>query len=394
MNTHSHYKKFASQHKGTKNKEIHDTIPLDKLSRNNMPTHIKLNLPNIKSKQNCQQYTYNIGTIINTSLQDIPNNPSIINFCIYRVITCKNREKISNPFIQYLLYKYPKNNTSHSDLMVFPFIKYKSGSVIKIINSTIKDLTGYKLTIKGFIENNNQLFFFFDLQEIDTFAIHIVNLKTRNEKLWWCIIDEICNKRKVITFPIHPSVYKIFYKNPALIYLKNKDKQITSPVVGFYGNYYKFIPLVAVMGNKKSIREQLSNTDLLYFSTFRKAIRSGSWSPMYTERIAYNKKITDIDGKYSKGGIVRFALFLEKTKVPINKSYTDISNMLTRGAKWDKYYNSLVIASINYNNIELNINSEFILTDPQQYHTLSYHEIDQSTLLPNWEPYYSGYNIL
>ena len=94
-----------------------------------------------------------------------------------------------------------------------------------------------------------------------------VNYKSNNAKLWWVLMDEICNSHKVINFPIHPSVYMIFFRNPALIYIKFDNRRVPIPKIGYYGNYYKFIPIVAAIGSQNSLRGQLSGSDLFYFST-------------------------------------------------------------------------------------------------------------------------------
>ena len=394
MNTYSHYKKFAGSQKKEKIDNLKNMININVTRNDIVPTHIKLNSPPLKLSRSCNEYTYNINRAINTDINQMPTNPSIISFCIYRIITCKNRSKPSNPFLQYLLYKYPSTQTAASNIMVFPFIKYRSGTINTIANHMTKSLTGEKLSIKGFIENGEQLFLFFDLQEGNDISIAVVNYKDRNQELWWALIDEICNSRKVITFPIHHSVYLTFYSNPALIYLMDKNKRLPIPKVGYYGNYYKFIPIIAALGGQNSLRGQLSNTELFYFSTFRKAIRYGAWSPLYQERIAYNKKITDIDGRYYKGGIVRFALFMEKYLVPIDDAYEKIGTMLSHPANWKKSYDSIFIGSIDYDGVKLDINPEYILTDPDQYLSLSYHMIDMDSVPPNWEPSYDGYNIL
>ena len=393
MNTNSHYKKSIN---GGKSENKHNEIMINKVVSDSIfPTHIKVNSPPIEKSMTCNAYKYDIVNTINTDLKELPAKPSVINFCIYRVITCRNRSRPEYPFLQYLLYKYPQKNKVSGDIMVFPFIKYKHGSIIKQAAKTTKNITGRDLTIVGFIEYNDQLFLFFDLHETDVLTIDNVHLKKRDDRLWWCLIDEICNVKKVLNFNIHPSVYKTFYTNPALIYLKNEyNKRIETPIVGYYGNYYKFIPIIAALGSQNSVRGLLDNTNLFYFSAFRKSIRYAGWSPLYRERIAYNKKITDIDGKYTKGGVVRFALFLGKVKVPLDDAYDNIVTLFKKKSEWYKRYNSILLGSVDYDGVKLNIMPEYILENYEQYLSLSYHEIDKNTLGATWNPHDENYNIL
>ena len=391
MNTNSHYKNFAGNSRLNTNKPK-SVIQINTSPADILPTHIKVNSPSLKISKSCD-YTYNIEQILNTNIHDIPTNPSTISFCIYSIITCKNRAKPMHPFLQYLLYKYPSSNTDNSNLLVFPFIKYKKGSVITIANKITKDLTGQKLSIKGFLENNEQLYLFFDMYETESTPIDIVNYKGNNNNLWWALLDEICNSHKLINYPIHHSVYMIFFRNPALIYIKFENRRVPIPKVGYYGNYYKFIPIVAAIGGQNSLRGQLSKSDLFYFSTFRKAIRYAVWSPLYQERIAYNKKVTDIDGRYDKGGIVRFAVFMDKPLVTIDTPYEAISKYLQTDKTWDDHL-SMFIGSIDYDGNKLNILPEYILTESQQYLSLSYHMVDMESVPATWNPSYTEYKIL
>ena len=392
MNTNSHYKNFAGNSRINTN-EPKSVIQLNSSPVDILPTHIKVNSPSLKITPSCD-YTYNIRQTLNTELHELPTNPSTISFCIYRVITCKNRAKPVYPFLQYLLYKYPSSKTDNSNLMVFPYIKYKKGSIIAIANRISKELTGEKLSIKGFLENNDQLYLFFDLLERENKPIDSVNYKGNDSSLWWTLMDEICNSRKVINFPIHHSVYMTFFRNPSLIYVKSGNNRVPIPKVGYYGIYYKFIPIVAAIGSQNSLRGQLSKSDLFYFSTFRKAIRYAAWSPLYQERIAYNKKVTDIDGRYDKGGIVRFAIFMDKPFVPIDSPYEVIGKYLQKDKSWEKDYSSMYIGSIDYDGEKLDILPEYILTDTNQYVSLSYHMVDMDSVPATWKPSYTGYRIL
>ena len=122
MNTNSHYKKKFNKNKNNKKKEKAKIVIKD--NHNNL--HINLDTPIVDPTSSCFNYSYDITTSINTDLSKM--NPSIdkVSFCIYRVIHCKNQQNVKHPFLQYLLYKYPKNNGQISNTMIFPFIKIKS----------------------------------------------------------------------------------------------------------------------------------------------------------------------------------------------------------------------------------------------------------------------------
>jgi len=359
-----------------------------------MPTHIKLKTPVPDLTFRCAVHEYDIESSISTDLKELPSNPSRISFCMYRITDCKKRHNVKTPFLQYLLYKYPASDKDYSDMMVFPFTVHRGGSVRRTITEFMSKLGTQKPKIKGFIENLHDLYLFFDLSDTEKLGITAVGLKTKKDSMWWCLIDEICNHKRLMTFPIHPSVYNIFYTNPALIYLKADDKRVEIPIVGYHGNYYKFIPLVASVGQQATSAARFPYGNLYYFGTFRKAIRYGSWSPFYTEKVAYDNKITDIDGKYTKGGMVRFALFLGKTKVLLDEPYDIIDDYLSNKRDWKDKYQSLYIGSIDFDHRKLSANPEYILTEYVQQVSLSYHIIDRDSLKPTWDPHYDGYSII
>ena len=98
--------------------------------------------------------------------------------------------------------------------------------------------TNEKLKCKGYIYKNNMLYLFYESLEK-----HSMNTINRDNQLWWIVMDEICNHKKAINFPIHQSVYKLFYDNSSLIYLKdNVDEDIEIPSIVYYGAPWELIP--------------------------------------------------------------------------------------------------------------------------------------------------------
>ena len=400
MNTNSHYRKEILNNLlnkknriASKSKKMSIAIEEKQEKKKNLPMHISLKTPVLNLTNNCSKYTYNISTTLNTELSQLPKYADRVCLCIYRVVHCKLQQNVKMPFLEYLLYKYPHSNSKESDIMVFPFIK-GTGNIKKNSNRFVKKLTNHDLKIEGFIERNNTIYLFYNYSTINNSIVKRVFYKTKEDSLWWCLIDEICNHKKVLNFSIHPSVYTIFYKNPALIYLKQDDKRLDIPVVGYYGNYSKFLPVVAALGQKAAITIEGGFENSFFFGSFRKGIRYGAWSPFYEEKTLFGEKITDIDGLYTKGGIIRFALFMGKTKVLLDEPYDQISNYITGRKAWKDKYQSVFMASTEFDNITINVLPEYILKNFEQQVPLSYHEIDKSTLKPVWDASYQKYNIV
>jgi hypothetical protein len=352
---------------------------------NSQKMYIALKTPFAELTNNCTKYTYNINSTINTNLSELPTKYERVVFCIYRIIHCKIQKNVREPFLQYLLYKYPEHKKDTSNLMVFPFTNGKT-NIKTTASNYMQKIINKKLDIIGFIEKNGVVYLFYDFTQLDDLIIKKIFFKTKKNTLWWCLIDEICNHKKVLQFPIHPSVYTLFFNNPALIYLKQDKKRIDIPIIGYYGNYFKLIPMVAALGQNASLKDDASENSYL-FGSFRKGIRNGSWTPYYKQHHSFNQTTTDIDGKYINGGIIRFAIFMGSTKVIINENYENINK------KWKLKYQSLFIGSIDFDKIKLNIIPEYIVKSFEQQIPLSYHEIDKQKLKPNWDPSYEKYDI-
>lgn len=384
MNTNSHYKQAF---KKSNNNKKSDKLVIKEQGNN---IHIKLDTPIVDPTSECFNYNYDISTSINTDMSKINPNNKRISFCIYRILHCKNQQNVKHPFLQYLLYKYPSSSYNISNTMIFPFIKIKK-NLKKESTKFIKDITGKNLKPEGFIEKNKTVFLFYNISSVDEQYVDKVNFMTKENELWWCIMDEICNHKKVITFPIHKSVVNLFLNNPSLIYIKLNQKRIEIPIVAYYGNYFNFLPLVAALGQRANTTK--TKTDSLFFSSFKKAIRYGCWTDDYKKKTVYNKDVSDIDGLYHKCGLIRFALFVGKLDVIESIEFDHLQKYLT-SKEWKSNYNSLFLTNIKFDEKTLHINPEYILKDYNQQTPLSYHEIDKNLLPPVWDPNFSDYNII
>ena len=173
----------------------------------------------------------------------------------------------------------------------------------------------------GFIQSGSTVYVFYDLSSVDDYSTipraeqQWLKLIKKSNDLWWVLIDEICNHRKTLNFPIHQSVTSLFYKNPILIYLRQNSKNIDIPIVAYYGNYYKFLPIIASLGQKPTTWPNLEFGPFFYFTNYTGAFRYAGWTKNYQQRKVYGKEIADENGKIIKGGIIRFALFMDKNNI-------------------------------------------------------------------------------
>jgi hypothetical protein len=80
--------------------------------------------------------------------------------------------------------------------------------------------------------------------------------------------------------------------------------------------------------------------------------------------------------------------------VLLDEPYDQISNYITGRKAWKDKYQSVFMASTDFDNVTINVLPEYILKNFEQQVPLSYHEIDKSTLKPVWDASYQKYSIV
>jgi hypothetical protein len=360
------------------------------------------------------EYTYKINKSLKSNISDLHvNNGDEVFICIYEILFKINSSK-ENPFLQYLMYKYPKTE-KNDELMVFPFFRYSKGNVLDETKKMVKQLVNEDVKFKGYMKFEGKVYMFFG-RENKSFTFK--QLQSTN-KYWWCLMDEICNKKQVIHYPIHKSAYRLFLSNPNLIYLYESTGAIfETPVVAFIGNHYDVTSYVAAFGLRRSTASRFG--PFFTLGTFNRAVRYAGWTGNYQKHIFRGKAISDDNGKYFKGGIIRYATFLGDLEnyyvIMNNNNYFenlfkywdkggDISekklekqeeNLENETGKWSTHFKSLVVPKIKLSKTQMyfNINTEYIVSDNNSIIALSIHEVDNNTLLPIWDPLDKNYRIL
>tara|TARA_B100000900_G_scaffold416238_1_gene450434 strand:+ start:4496 stop:5647 length:1152 start_codon:yes stop_codon:yes gene_type:complete len=355
-------------------------------------------------------YSYNIDRHMKTDYHNISiEKGEKIHICCFDIVKSQSNKVISKPFLRYLLYKYPDDKKSIGNLCVFPFTKYKSGEILQIGKSLMKKIFNKNQNPLGYIKNSDGVFLFYNIE----FESVVVKMIDKTDSYIWSLIDEICNIKKIITFPVHNSVTKLFLENPKLIYLKDKNKKcIEVPTVVYHGGSQEIISYIANLGMRAATVRLFG--PYYYFTDFKNSIRAGGWSSNYEKIEMFGKLITDTNGKFNQGGIVRFALFLGNYRVILNRPSDPIYSYVKglhdeslskkkkdklikkNKGKWTSKYDSLQIS--NYKNMKGSgyflHNTEYVTKQYDNYISLSIHLIDKKTLKGNYDPDYDFYDIL
>jgi hypothetical protein len=276
------------------------------------------------------------------------------------------------------------------------------------------------LDFKGLYVYENKLYAFVDLTKLEINT----NLINRNSLYWFALIDEIVNKNKVCDIPISEDVSEFFMNNNEFIFFKDsKNEQIEIPCVVYTGVPYKTLHFTFTFGNRPSDNTAILSSGF-YFTNYTNAFRQGGWSLDYKSEFKYGEKITDNDfdnetGKYTKGGIIRYALFLGKNLVKMNYPNDDIDESEIKKAKlistdntddylyekmtlrvsdhdglWKQTNDSVYLGKIELDNGEYLKNVPLYVVKDYYSHTpLSYHHINKRTLGNNFDET-SNYQIM
>jgi len=350
---------------------------------------------------------YPISEILRKDYENIKlNHDQRIFTAVYQINTTALK-----PFIEYTLFKYPSSKADNTDLFIFPFKKHTQNitpfqTAVKIKKSIKKE----NAECKGFLLNENGVYFFFE----DQLAKNTLELKPRNTQKWWVTIDEICNHRNILNFPIHQSVTNIFYQFPTLIYLYQNNQKIETPTIAYFGEPIQKIAQPAVFGKRNNLTGNYG--PFFYFSGYTKAIQYASykyninWKRFNKGKISASNRFYKHDSKQQRklnkdtpSGILRIILFLGKTKYLTNSPddckscekkniYTYLKNHdFVENEEYDSLYVGRAPLSIK-NKIYYNSFS-IIVKKFKQQHVLSIHTLDIAEFPNTFNRFYNKFFI-
>ena len=350
-------------------------------------------------------------------LADDTNQYLKIILCIYTINTSGKY-----PFIQYLLSNNGFNLMSLPVLPVFnSFNRDTIVSYSKVFLSGIFQVDNFeefnkKIEFDGFYEYNDSLYLFFDTTKCKL-DIDDINLSS---PIRFALIDEILNRQSICNIKIKADTINFFINNDSINYLYDENNEAYEhPIVGFVGKPSpEKIKFTHMFGESPKNKLGILGP-YFYFTDFSNAIRQGGWSHNYKPEYMNNKLITeDENGKYLKGGIVRFALFTGSTKYVENmpndpNDDSDIKKQRINDESldqnleiqtlrvsdhdgiWARKYDSVYLG-----NIELDDGSFIeeapiiVLKDYKQQISLSYHYIDKSSLGDKYDSNNHSYRIV
>jgi hypothetical protein len=315
-------------------------------------------------------YNYPIKSILLKDLDRINylENFKNINLCLYKV----NSNGLY-PFLNYLLtlnenkiFTFPKL-PNYSSLTKENMVTYSKVYLSGILQENNFEEFSKNVLFDGFQEYNHDIYLFFDVTNC------IVNIKLDHfsQNIIFGLLDEIVNHKKICDINVDLNVNSFFINNDYLLYLYDDLNQpYETPVIGFVAK----------------INESETNFTMTFGETAKN--KSAILGPYFY--------FTDFNKANSKG-IIRFALFLGKTKYIENTPNDEIDkseikkqrlnddnldkkreSLLLRISDhdgiWTKYFDSVYLGNLELDDgSQLNEGPFIVLKDSTQQLPLTYH---------------------
>ena len=325
-----------------------------------------------------------------------------VHICAYNV---NNEGAI--PFMTFLLTKIIDEKLIFPKVPIFreldtlEFINYTKFCLFGLLMQDDFEIFNDTIEFNGFFEFDNNLYIYIDITKCNI----KVNEQYSKNNLWYTLLDEIINHKHFCNIAIDNSVTNFFIINEEFCFLVDEnDNNYEIPVTGYVGKHEKLLSYTHIFGEPKSNKNSILGP-YYYFTDFYNAFKDGVWTKTGKPEYLHNILLTDNDeGRYIKGGIVRFALITGLVKYIENYPNDDIDesdikkqrledNTLDQNlerltmrisdhdGKWAQNYNSAYIGHIELDDDSfLKKNQILAIREYNQQVPLSYHYIDKSTI--------------
>lgn len=316
-------------------------------------------------------YSYNAISNLPSNvdhLLDI-NKTYKVNICAFEV-----NNEYKYPFLKYLLYKPKTSNKCFFPSLTITFVMSediitKATNLIKQILDNVSERAD-NVTFNGFKISNNNIYIFFDFTTCNTKQPELLWNATN---IWFAIVDEIVNTKTICNTLIDEGVTNLFVQNNDLCYLQNdQNENYILPVIAYVARHEPKLHFTFVFGVSKSL-----NTNILgayyYFTNYKNSFHTNSM--MYV-----NPDISNVSHSLFKRGIIRFALFMEKTKRiehvsnDLNNQETLLAHISDHDGTWATDYDSAYIGNILLDDgTHMKDTPIIVVRDYEQQVPLSYH---------------------
>ena len=324
-------------------------------------------------------YNYKAKDFLTSEISNDIINYSNIYACCYDV---NNNGKF--PFMRFLLTNSIMNKTLYfPQIPVFKnfdsneLINFSKIGIFGLLMLDEFDYFNANIKFDGFYEYDDKLYLFFDITNCKAEINDIYS----NNNLWFTLIDEILNQKRICDIPIDSKVTEFFTLNELFCFLEDKNNNSYEiPIVGYVRKPENKLNFTYIFGEIKSDKNSILGP-YYYFTDYDKIFKN----------------------KYEdKSGIVRFALFtgvtkyienhendliddseIKKERLKDNNLNQNLENLTMRisdhDGKWAESYDSACIKNIELDNGQLFDETIITIKEYEQQIPLSYHFINKTS---------------
>ena len=345
---------------------------------------------------------------------DLPPD-SRVDMCIYRI----NRTQSSAPFLQFLLYLDGSNNEKGGVQLTFPYIlsKHTKAGLVDQCAAPLRALFSNNGTdvikYSGYIYHKRCTLFFVHLHD-EPAVINDIPFMNSTNRWWWALSSEIFNDHQMMNYPISESVVAFFKRNLGIMRLQVGGKPLESPSALYSGKHFNYVSYMAAFGMKKS-STRAHFGPYYYSGEFMGTMRYACYAMGFEPHVLDSGDVltTNVHGKHTKGGVVRFAVFLGRCRAFFMNGDEDRSELSMYWANKDPFIKAkLALRDINGNwtrsfnsayvgEYELKIGGKtkhripnWTIKDYDHQIPLSCHEIDMATVPNEYDPEFTNYKLV
>ena len=344
---------------------------------------------------------------------DIPLDTRV-NMCIYQI----NQGMDNLPFLEFLLYMEGGEKEKGGCALTFPYIytRHTKSGLVDQCTPAMAALFSDPDTVKyvGFVHDKSQrrCTLFFNKTHIPHF--NGIPFMQANNRWFWTLSTEIFNERQMMQFAISDEVVSFFNRHSTVMQLKMNGRVLESPSALYAGKHFNYVSYMAEFGVKKaSTRAHFG--PYYYFVSFSGAMRYACYSMGFEPHVLDDgtSLTTNAHGKHTRGGIVRFAVFLGRCRAFFMNGDEDRSELSMYWANQDPFVKAkLALRDINgdwtrsFNSAyvgeyELNIGGKtknripnWTIKDYDNQIPLSCHEIDMKSVPNEYDSEFANYKLV
>ena len=316
-------------------------------------------------------YKYLAEDIVDIKKDSIQQgNAIIINFrvCLFAM----------KPFIQYEV-------VNRENMLVFDTVNIETSGTIP------RNYENHTYYGKLDIDNKQVLMFESNCENPDS-----ITEISKNNTSFWVTVHEVMNNKHTFGIPISNSISRLLSLKEELLFLQNEDEiLIETPMIGYRGEYYKKMAFIAGLGMPRG-GPYSSLGPYYYFADYQRSLRYACITLDGKPKKVFDELITRDDTPvFIKGGMVKFILYLGRSKVMLNKEsdkkddtdeslslankrpfYNELLRLRDSSGKWAAEYDSVIQPLMELYDPELKrsrqLDPQFVIKKYEQQTPLEY----------------------